>query len=73
MAVRPFRGCENALRHRSTHAPAKAREQINGDRTFALAHQSKARTADIMESIPDPKSAQALKPRRNAIHSKATE
>src|SRR5215207_4710206 len=73
VAVRSFRCCENALRHRSTHATTEALEQLHGDRTLALAHQSKARTADILKSIPDLKVAHAPKPGRQAIDTEATQ
>ena len=71
MSVGPLRSRENMLSDRATHATSKALEQIQGDRT--LAHQSKARTADLLKSIPDPKGAQALKPRGKAINPKTTQ
>src|SRR4051794_5534467 len=73
MAVRPFRCRENPLRHRPTHSTTEALELVHSDRTLALTHQSKARTADGLERIPDPKGTQALKPCRQAIDTKATQ
>src|SRR3954470_4267497 len=73
MPVPLFPCRENPLRHRPTHSTTEALELVHSDRTLALTHQSKARTADVLERIPDPKGAQALKPRRQAIDTKATQ
>src|SRR3954449_8871061 len=73
MAVRPFRCCKNALCHRATYRAAEALKQLLGRQTLALPHESEARTADILKSIPDAEVAQPVKPCREAIHSEAAE
>src|SRR5215208_8451842 len=73
MAVSAFFRRENALCHRSTHAPTKALEQVHGDGTLSLSHQSTARTADIPKGVSDAEIGEALQPCRDVAHSKATE
>src|SRR5919199_3890821 len=71
VGVSPFRHREDPLRPRTAHATAEALEQLHRNRALAFPHQRKARTADIPKRAPGPKIAQALQPRRYAVHPEA--